>query len=62
LLGVLIFAGILSAIAGCGGGSSSGGGGGNSNPGTTPGAYTFTVTGTDAGGVKQTVTINVTVS
>ena len=60
LLGVLLFAGILGVLSGCGGGSSGGGGGGNS--GTTPGSYTFTVTGTDAGGAKQTATINVTVS
>jgi len=58
-LGILIFAGFLGALSGCGGGGSSGGGG---NPGTTAGAYTFTLTGTDTDNVKQTVTINVTVS
>jgi subtilase family serine protease len=62
-LGILIFAGMLGALSGCGGGGgSSGGGGGGGNPGTTAGAYTFTLTGTDTDNVKQTVTINVTVS
>ena len=60
-LGILIFAGMLGALSGCGGGGNSGGGG-SGNPGTTAGAYTFTVTGTDTDNVKQTVTINVTVS
>jgi Pro-kumamolisin, activation domain/Abnormal spindle-like microcephaly-assoc'd, ASPM-SPD-2-Hydin len=59
ILGLLIFAGMLGALSGCGGGS---GGGSKGNPGTTAGAYTFTVTGTDVGGVKQTATISVTVS
>lgn len=61
-LGILVFAGMLGVLSGCGGGGSGGGGGGNGNPGTTAGAYTFTLTGTDADNVKQTVTINVTVS
>jgi N-acetylneuraminic acid mutarotase len=54
-------------MAGCGGGSSaggsggSGGGGGNSTPGTTPGAYTVTVTGT-SGSLSVTVgTVTLTV-
>ncbi len=59
LLGVLIFAAALATLSGCGGGGGGGGGGGT---GTTAGAYTFTLTGTDPAGIKQTVTINVTVS
>jgi hypothetical protein len=35
---------------GCGGGGNSGGGGGGqSNPGTTPGTYTVTITGVSSG-------------
>jgi uncharacterized repeat protein (TIGR03803 family) len=58
-LGILIF--LLMFIGGfvaCGGGGSSGGGRGN--PGTTPGAYTVTVTGTSGStSAKGTVTLTV---
>jgi hypothetical protein len=48
MLGVLVLLAALGSLAACGGGGggSSGGGGGTSNPGTTAGTYTFTVTGT----------------
>ena len=50
LLGMLIFMAALGALSGCGGG-----GGGTvtqQDPGTTAGAYTITITGTDAAGVS----------
>ena len=61
LLGVLIFIAALGALSGCGGG-----GGGTvtqKDPGTTAGAYTVTVTGTDAAQVSAppttfTLTVN----
>ena len=63
MLSLLAFS-VAIASVGCGGG---GGGGGNntpSNPGTTPGAYVFSVVGTDAatGKITSTGTINVTVN
>jgi subtilase family serine protease len=61
LLGALVLVAALGVLSGCGGGSG-GGGGGTSNPGTTAGTYTFTVTGTDSGGVKQTATLTLTVN
>jgi hypothetical protein len=60
MLGMILLAGALATLSACGGGSSGGGGGGGS-PGTTAGAYTFTVKGTDAGGTSQSATLNVTV-
>ena len=57
LLGIFVVAAAFGILSGCG----SGGGHSTTNPGTTAGAYTFTLTGTDAGGVKRTVAINVTV-
>ena len=49
---------LLASTAACGGGGSSGGGRGN--PGTTPGAYTVTVTGTSGStNAKGTVTLTV---
>jgi hypothetical protein len=52
-LAVFCFGGVLS----CGGG----GGGGSSNPGTTPGAYTVTVTGSTSS-VTESTTVTVTVN
>jgi hypothetical protein len=61
---------LLVTLAGgavsCGGGGSSGntgagGAGGNSIPGTTPGAYTITVSAT-SGTVTAVTTINLTVN
>jgi len=63
LFSVLALVAIAGAI-GCGGGGNSGGGGGGGNSGTTAGAYTITVTGTDAAtgkvtsGVAVTLTVN----
>ena len=56
LLGFALFI----AASGCGGGGGGSSGGGDS--GTTPGSYSYTVTGKDALGVKQTTTISVTVN
>ncbi|MGB7986427.1 MAG: hypothetical protein WCF54_14770, partial [Terracidiphilus sp.] len=53
-LAVFCVGGVLS----CGG---SGGGGGSSNPGTTPGAYTVTVTGSTSS-VTESTTLTVTVN
>jgi hypothetical protein len=58
LVGAFAFMAILGFASGCGGGGSTT----PSNPGTTPGSYTFTVTGTDTLGNKTTATITVTVS
>ena len=61
ILGILV---LLFSIAGgvfaCGGGGNGGGVGGGGNPGTTPGAYTITVTGT-SGAITQTGTGSLTV-
>jgi len=55
MLGALVLLAAFGSLAACGGGGGSsgsggggrgGGGGGSSSPGTTAGAYTFTVTGT----------------
>lgn len=60
-LGVLVCLAILSmGVFGCGGGKSSGGGGGASMPGTTPGTYTVTLTGS-SGTLTANGTITLTV-
>jgi hypothetical protein len=68
LLGVLVFAVVLSVglgLAGCGGGTSTSSGGTTTTPtnnGTTVGTYTVTVTGTDAATSAITSTTAVTVN
>jgi subtilase family serine protease len=57
VLGVFLCLAALGVLSGCGGGSSP-----PPNPGTTPGNYTYQVTGTDADQKVQTATITVTVS
>ncbi len=57
----VLFVVIAAAGVSCGGGSSSGGGGGITNPGTTLGNYTVTVTATPQTGTAQTTTITVNV-
>jgi hypothetical protein len=59
LLGLLVFFVSISAI-GCGGGG--GGGGGTSNPGTTAGTYSVTVTGTPTSGTAETSVVTLTVN
>lgn len=61
LLGMLVFIALLGGgMLSCGGGGGSGGGGGTGNPGTTPGTYRATVTGTSGSTTAQcTVTIQV---
>jgi hypothetical protein len=60
-LGVLVLLAVLtSGLLACGGGGSTGGGGGTTTPGTTPGAYTITVTGT-SGTLTATTTVSLTV-
>jgi hypothetical protein len=52
-------------MASCGGGGGGGGGGGPSNPGTTPGGYILTVTGTAGSGssaLSHSVTLTLNVS
>jgi hypothetical protein len=61
MLGMLLLLVILaSGTLACGGGDSGGGSGRTSNPGTTAGTYTVTVTGT-SGAITATGTINLTV-
>jgi hypothetical protein len=60
LMGVLVLL-VTAAAVGCGGSSSGGGGGSTSNPGTTSGAYTVTVTAT-SGTLTQTTPVTVTVN
>ncbi len=62
MLGILIVMTALGSLAACGGGGTSSGPTGT--PGTTAGAYTFTVTGTgnDANKTTETKTFTVTVS
>src|SRR6185437_16061028 len=45
MLGMIILLVGLGSLSACGSGGGSGGGGGNSIAGTTPGSYTFTLTG-----------------
>jgi N-acetylneuraminic acid mutarotase len=57
---LLVFS-VIGGALGCGGSGNGGGGtGGGGNPGTSPGNYTITITGT-AGGVTQTGTVSLTV-
>jgi hypothetical protein len=59
LIGVLVLLAFLArSVMSCGGGGSAGGGG-ISNPGTTTGSYTITLTGT-SGSTTQTTTVNLT--
>ena len=59
LLGMLVLLVVLAGgVLACGGSIKSGG---QTNPGTTPGAYTITVTGT-SGSLQQTTTISLTVN
>ena len=70
MIGALVLVFLLNAVTGCGGTnkpiSSGGGGGGGTgsggavSPGTTPGDYAITVTGT-SGSLKTTATVNFTV-
>jgi hypothetical protein len=66
LLGMLAFLMFLAGgVISCGGGGSGGGGGGGggtgpTNPGTTPGAYLITVTGTQ-GAITSSTNVNLTV-
>jgi hypothetical protein len=67
LLGCVLLAVALTAISACGGGgtqTTGSGGGGNPPPsnGTTPGAYTFTVTGTGDPAVTPAPTTTFTVT
>ena len=61
MLGLLVFL-VSIASTGCGGSGSGGGGGGMQNPGTTVGAYTFTVTGTPTSGTAETTIVTLTVN
>jgi hypothetical protein len=62
MLGLLVLFLSIAAI-GCGGGSGGGGGGGGtSNPGTTAGTYSVTVTGTPASGTAETTVVTLTVN
>ncbi|HEV2133221.1 MAG TPA: protease pro-enzyme activation domain-containing protein [Terracidiphilus sp.] len=60
MVGLLVFFISIAGMACGGGGGSTGGGGGGGNPGTTPGTYTVTVTGT-SGSLNHTTTVSLTV-
>ena len=60
MLGMLIFlVAFIGSLLACSGGGASGGGGGG-NPGTTPGNYSITVTGT-SGTITETRSVTLTV-
>jgi len=59
MLGLIAIFAALAGLSACGGGIS--GGGGPSNPGTTPGTYTVTVTGT-SGSLTATTPVTLTVN
>jgi len=61
LMLLIVLGGGAISCGGGGGGSGGGGGGGNSNPGTTPGNYTVTVTAT-SGTINATTAVTVTVN
>jgi subtilase family serine protease len=61
-LGILVAMVALGTMAGCGGASSSNGGSGNSDPGTLPGTYTFSVVATGSPSVTPTVATTFTVT
>jgi hypothetical protein len=62
MVGLLIVFVSVAAI-GCGSSSSGGGGGGGtSNPGTTAGTYSVTVTGTPTSGTAETTVVTLTVN
>ena len=52
---------ITAGLASCGGGNNGGGGGGGGSTGTTPGAYTITVTGTSGSASATVGTVSLTV-
>jgi hypothetical protein len=63
---IVLFAWVTVGLVSCGGGggggsSNKGGGGGTSNPGTTAGTYTVTVTGT-SGATAETTPVTFTVN
>jgi hypothetical protein len=60
-LGLLLIATLIGAAIGCGGGNAAAPPANPANPGTTPGAYTVTVTGS-SGGITATTAVTVTVS
>ncbi len=61
MLGMMALLVILAgSMVACGGGGTGGGGGGQSNPGTTAGIYTVTITGT-SGTISETGTVTLTV-
>jgi hypothetical protein len=64
MLGALVLLAALGSLSACGGGGGSGGssGGGTTNPGTTAGTYTFTVTGTGNPAVTPAPTTTFTVT
>ena len=57
---LLLLVALLSGVSACGGGGSTNTGGPPPNPGTTRGAYTFTVTG-QSGTLTEAVTVSLTV-
>ena len=63
MLGLLILIAALGGLSSCGGGGGSGGGGGGtSDPGTTAGTYTFTVSATGTPTVTPAVSTTFTVT
>ncbi|HEY1767979.1 MAG TPA: protease pro-enzyme activation domain-containing protein [Terracidiphilus sp.] len=64
MLGILVLLTALGSLSACGGGTAGGSSGGTGSTATTPGAYTFTVTGTgnDPAKTSESVTFTLTVN
>jgi hypothetical protein len=62
MLGLVALMAALGGLGGCTSGGGSSGGGGTSDPGTTAGSYTFTVTGVGNPATAQSATTTITVT
>jgi hypothetical protein len=62
MLGLVVLMAALGGLGGCTSGGGSSGGGGTSDPGTTAGSYTFTVTGIGSPAISLPATTSFTVT